>query len=87
MAWLCELCLSKEVKHSCPLSTEDGYSGPWRDVHGLNSSQYKKIALETASCSWSPFLQGSLFLFLSSPPWGGLGWGGVGGGRGWMRSL
>ena len=42
MAWLCELCLRKEVKHNCPLSTEDGYSGPWRDVHGLTVLSTRK---------------------------------------------
>lgn len=40
-----------------------------------NSSKCKKIASETASCCWSPFLQGSLFHFLSSPTWVGVGWG------------
>lgn len=39
------------------------------------SSKCKKIVLETASCCWSPLLQGSLFPFISSPTWAGVGWG------------
>ena len=67
------------------MSTEDGYSGPWRDVHGLTVLSARKSPQKQPPDVGHLFCKAPFSLF-SLPP-RGLGWGGVGGGRGWVRSL